>query len=74
MMWTAIWFVINMFFVASVITLLFMHRSVAEAGQDPAGAERLASAKKRRKVVSVISLLLFLAMCASFLINMRLNG
>ncbi|MCM3627318.1 hypothetical protein M3194_08070 [Paenibacillus glycanilyticus] len=74
MMWTAIWFVINMFFVASVITLLFMHRSVTEAVQDPAGAARLAAAKKRRKVVSILSLVLFLAMCASFLINMRLNG
>ncbi|GLX69123.1 hypothetical protein [Paenibacillus glycanilyticus] len=74
MMWTAIWFVINMFFVASVITLLFMHRFVTEAAQNPAGGERLATAKKRRKAVSVISVLLFLAMCASFLINMRLNG
>ncbi|SFF01404.1 hypothetical protein SAMN05216378_4739 [Paenibacillus catalpae] len=74
MMWTAIWFVVNMFFVASVITLLFMHRSVAEAAQDPAGVQRHAAAKKRRKFVSVLSLVLFLAMCASFLINMRLNG
>ncbi|GMK45503.1 hypothetical protein [Paenibacillus glycanilyticus] len=74
MMWTAIWFVINMFFVASVITLLFMHRSVTEAALDPSGGERLAAAKTRRKWVSIVSMVLFLAMCASFLINMRLNG
>ncbi|CAM3118511.1 hypothetical protein PALU110988_02500 [Paenibacillus lupini] len=74
MMWTAIWFVVNMLFVASVITLLFMHRFVTEAAMDPAGVQRLAVAKRRRKIVSFVSLLLFLAMCASFLINMRLNG
>ncbi|MUT66721.1 hypothetical protein [Paenibacillus sp. NEAU-GSW1] len=73
MQWTAIWFLINILFVVSIIVFLFLQRSVKEqsAGADQ---DKLQRAKRGRNATAAISVLLFLAMCASFLINMRLNG
>lgn len=72
--WTAVWFVVNMFFVAAAIVYLFMHRAVALGKQQGASAERIKTLTKRRNITAVISIVLFLAMCASFVVNMKING
>ncbi|MDQ6421078.1 hypothetical protein RB620_16745 [Paenibacillus sp. LHD-117] len=74
MVWTAIWFIMNMLFVASLIAFLFMHRSHAMAAQQGEGAGRILLLKRRKLIAGVVSAVFFAAMCASFLINMRLNG
>jgi len=74
MLWTAIWFVINLFFVSSAIAFLFMHRAAAAAREQGEPAERLTRRLKLRNAIGVFAIVAFLAMSASFLINMRLNG
>lgn len=74
MFWTAVWFVVNMFFVASAILFLFMQRAVTIGKQQGASAERTHTLAKRRNISAVISIVLFLAMCASFVANMKING
>ncbi len=74
MLWTLIWFLINLVFVTAVITFLFMQRSYTEArgnGADTAHVKRL---DRRRKLAGIVSIVLFVAMAASFMTNMRLNG
>ncbi|MDQ8736661.1 hypothetical protein [Paenibacillus sp. LHD-38] len=74
MTWTLIWFVVNMLFVVSIITYMFMHRSYAEAKRQSNDSELLKRLNTRRLLVGILSIVLFLAMSASFMINMRLNG
>lgn len=72
--WTAVWFITNMLFVASIITFLFMHRFVTQGQLQGAGADRIGVLKRRRTVMCIISIVTFAAMCASFIINMKVNG
>ncbi|REK77370.1 hypothetical protein [Paenibacillus paeoniae] len=72
--WTAVWFITNMLFVASIITFLFMHRFVTQSQLQGAGAERIGTLKRRRTFMAIISMVTFIAMCASFVINMKVNG
>lgn len=74
MLWTAVWFLINILFVVSLIVFLFMHRTVTEAKNQSANSAVVSSALRRRNSIGLLSLLLFVAMCISFLVNMRLNG
>lgn len=74
MFWTAVWFVVNSLFVAAAIVFLFMQRAVTLGKQQGATAERLHTLAKRRSLAAVISIVLFLAMCASFVANMKING
>jgi len=72
-MWQQIWFIINMGFVALLITFLFVHRSVtlARLAQD---AEQLRKAKRLRLILGVLTIVALSAMVFSFLMNMHLNG
>ncbi|WP_338551866.1 hypothetical protein [Paenibacillus sp. KS-LC4] len=74
MFWTAVWFIVNMFFVASLILFLFMQRSYTLAKLEAGSSDKLRKAHNMRLTFGIISLILFVAMVASFLINMRLNG
>jgi CHASE3 domain sensor protein len=51
-----------------------MHRSYAMAGQQGADAAKLDRLKRVRTSFGILCGICFIAMCASFLINMRLNG
>lgn len=74
MLWTALWFFINIGFVASLIMFLFMHRAYTEAKNNSADTIRLNHTSRNMKLIGAVSAVLFVAMCASFLINMKLNG
>ncbi|WP_054024264.1 hypothetical protein [Bacillus sp. FJAT-28004] len=74
MTWTIIWFFINMLFVVSIISYMFMHRSYSESKRLSNDSALIKKLNTRRKLVGIISILLFVAMSASFMINMRLNG
>jgi len=70
---TAIWFVINLAFVAAAIAFLFVSRAVQEAARrgDAPSASRL---RRVRTLVGIMAVVLFVAMAAVFLTNMRVNG
>ncbi|WP_108996242.1 hypothetical protein [Paenibacillus agaridevorans] len=74
MFWTAVWFVSNLFFVAALITFLFVHRACTMAAQQGADAGKMMKLSRGRLWAGIASGVGFVAMCASFLINMRLNG
>lgn len=74
MFWTFIWFLVNILFVVSMITYLFMQRSYTETKRQSNDSELIARLDRRRKLVGGLSIVLFLAMAASLMINMRLNG
>ncbi|WP_270170415.1 hypothetical protein [Paenibacillus sp. SYP-B4298] len=69
-----VWFVINIFFVASAIVMLFAHRGLTEAQRQGAPAARLIRLRRLRTTLQILTALLFVAMATSFLINMKLNG
>ncbi|MBD2869527.1 hypothetical protein [Paenibacillus arenilitoris] len=74
MFWTIAWFICNSLFVAAVIAYLFILRSYSEAKRLSADAAFVARLNGRRKLAGAIGILLFAAMVASFVINMRVNG
>ena len=74
MFWTAVWFVVNLIFVVCAIAFLFLHRAYTMAVEQSEGAERIARLKQRRFILGVCSIVAFVAMAASFMTNMRLNG
>ncbi|WP_028559984.1 hypothetical protein [Paenibacillus pinihumi] len=69
-----VWFAVNIFFVGSLIVMLFVHRSFSEAKQQGSAPERLQRLGRFRNAMFALTLILFVAMSASFLANMRLNG
>ncbi|MCA0754545.1 hypothetical protein KP806_05740 [Paenibacillus sp. N4] len=74
MFWTLVWFLVNLLFVASAITYLFMHRAYTEKKRETDDAILLDRLNRRRKLAGALSILLFIAMAAAFMTNMRLNG
>ncbi|GKU79678.1 hypothetical protein L3i20_v240750 [Paenibacillus sp. L3-i20] len=74
MFWTAVWFIVNILFVTSAIVTLFMQRAYTEGKSQAAAPEKLKSLKSRRQILIVITIILFIAMCASFVMNMKING
>ncbi|WP_127530069.1 hypothetical protein [Paenibacillus kobensis] len=73
-MWTGIWFMTNIVFVVCVIAYLFAHRSVSEAKHTKAEVSKIQSLILRRKVLGIASLVMFLVMAGSFMMNMKVNG
>jgi hypothetical protein len=63
-----------MLFVVSIITFLFIHRSYTEKKRQSSDMALINRLNTRRKLFGVLSIVLFIAMSASFMINMRLNG
>ena len=49
--WTFIWFVVNMLFVVSIITYMFMHRSYTEAKRQSNDSALIKRLNARRKLV-----------------------
>lgn len=74
MFWTMTWFFVNMLFVVTIITYLFLHRSYTETKRLSGDSALIKRLDARRKLVGVLSIVLFVAMSVSFVINMRLNG
>lgn len=74
-MWQQIWFIINTFFVASLIAYLFVQRSYTEARRsDGHNERRVAQLNRGRITLGAASIVLFVMMSVSFLIHMRVNG
>ncbi|MCM3633196.1 MULTISPECIES: hypothetical protein [Paenibacillus] len=71
---TAAWFVINIFFVASFIVTLFMHRAVMMSATSPGDSSRNKKLKIIRNSFIVATAILFVAMSATFISNMYING
>lgn len=71
---TLIWFLFNILFVTSAIVFLFQHRTYAQAKQQRLDAARLGTLARRRTVTAVIAIAMFVAMSASFIMNMKLYG
>lgn len=69
-MWQQIWFLCNTIFVALFIFLLFSHRNV-QMGRLEQNDEQVKRALVIRNVVIVLTVIAFLAMCASFIMNMH---
>lgn len=73
-MWSGIWFLTNMVFVISVVAFLFAHRAVTEGRRLQVAATRLSASIRLRRTIGIASIVLFVAMAASFMINMKVNG
>jgi len=73
-MWTGVWFLANIVFVVCVIAYLFAHRSVSEARHTEAEPNKIQSLVRRRKALGIASLVMFLVMAGSFMMNMKVNG
>ncbi|MWC29246.1 hypothetical protein [Paenibacillus sp. MMS18-CY102] len=73
-MWSGIWFLTNMVFVASIIAFLFAHRSVSEARRTDPSPARLRKLSRVRLALGVGSIVMFFVMAGCFMINMRVNG
>ncbi|RXZ78294.1 hypothetical protein EBB07_30030 [Paenibacillaceae bacterium] len=69
-----IWFVVNVFFVASIIILAFAHRSLTEAKMRGDQPERVRKLHGRRQFMIVAVVILFIAMAGSFLASMKIDG
>ncbi len=64
----------NIVFVVCVIAFLFAHRSVSEAMHVNAEPSAIRTLIRRRKLLGVASIIMFLIMAGSFMMNMRVNG
>ncbi|EFM09909.1 conserved hypothetical protein [Paenibacillus curdlanolyticus YK9] len=73
-MWSGLWFLTNMVFVACIIAYLFAHRSVSEARRMDTPVDRIRTLSRRRMALGVASVVMFFVMAGCFMINMRLNG
>lgn len=71
---TAVWFVINIFFVASFIVTLFMQRAVTMAALEQSNPQKVGKFKRIRNMLIAVTAVLFIAMSVAFLSNMRING
>lgn len=71
---TAVWFVINIFFVASFITTFFIHRAVTMSAIDTSDAGRNKKLKRLRNSFIALTAILFAATSAAFISNMYING
>lgn len=74
MNWQLVWFIVNIFFVASLITVLFLHRSVDMAKLKQQSQHKIQRIKTIRTSLWILTALFFIAMCGAFLANMHYNG
>lgn len=72
------YFITNIFFVASLIAVLFLHRAVKlqqpSDGATDESSKKLARLKLIRIILLISTILFFISMCASFIANMKVNG
>lgn len=68
------WFIINIFFVAALITSLFMQRAYMEGHYKQLPQEALTRLKRRRDLLRLAAIVLFVLMAGAFLADMRVNG
>ena len=68
------WFIINIFFVAALLTTLFFQRSYVEGIYKQLPREEIIRLKRRRDLLRIATIILFLAMAITFLADMRVNG
>ncbi|MFS0722791.1 hypothetical protein [Paenibacillus sp. 1P07SE] len=68
------WFIINIFFVAALIMMLFVQRQFAEGVHQQLPREQLVRLKRKRDLLLAVSIILFVAMAGTFLADMRFNG
>ncbi|QYR20034.1 hypothetical protein KZ483_19465 [Paenibacillus sp. sptzw28] len=73
MLWQQIWFVVNMLFVTLVIVFLFVNRALTMARLEKDEA-RVRRASRKRLIIGILSIIAFIGMVFSFLMNMRVNG
>lgn len=71
---TVQWFITNTLFVTSFIITLFTHRAVIIAINAREPQEQIKKLRKIRQTMIIITILMFVAMCASFISNMVVNG
>jgi len=71
---TAAWFIINIFFVASFIVTLFVHRAVTMSASEAGDTHRKKKLKTIRNSFIAATAILFVAMSAAFISNMHING
>jgi len=71
---TAVWFVINIFFVISFIVTLFVQRSYSAAALERSNPGKISRLKVLRNLFVIGTIILFIAMSGAFLTNMRING
>ncbi|MBB3109147.1 heme/copper-type cytochrome/quinol oxidase subunit 2 [Paenibacillus phyllosphaerae] len=72
-MWQQSWFLINMAFVALVIFYMFAHRSVTMAKMEGA-QDQLRKALLKRRIAGILTIIAFIGMAGSFVMNMKVNG
>jgi uncharacterized BrkB/YihY/UPF0761 family membrane protein len=73
MLWQQIWFVVNMLFVTLVIVFLFVNRTLSMARLEKDEA-RVRQASRIRLMIGILTIIAFIGMVFSFLMNMRVNG
>lgn len=71
---TAVWFVINIFFVVSFIVTLFIQRAFSVASLERSNPQKISRLKVWRNLLVIVTIILFIAMSGAFLTNMRING
>lgn len=74
MNWQIVWFVVNLLFVASLITALFLHRSVSMARLGRAPEDKIRQLKLIRNVLWGLTVLFFVGMSGAFMADMYYNG
>ncbi|MCR8659260.1 hypothetical protein [Paenibacillus endoradicis] len=74
MYWQAIWFGINILFVASLITTLFLHRSVSMARLTQAPESKIRQLTIIRSLLWGLTTVFFLGMSGAFIADMHYNG
>lgn len=71
------YFITNICFVASLIFTLFIHRSVTVLKSADRATDNTNKLKQKillRTVLIVLTIIFFVSMCASFLLDMYTNG
>lgn len=74
MNWQVIWFLVNIVFVASLITTLFLHRTVSISRLQQAPVETIKRQKGIRNLLCAVTIVSFIAMSGAFLADMYYNG
>lgn len=71
------YFITNIFFVVSLVAMLFLHRAVSETKkneQTPEVVAKLKNLKVLRTLLVIATIVFFVSMCASFIADMYYNG
>lgn len=74
MNWQVIWFGVNLLFVASLITTLFLHRSVSMARLERAPETKIRQLTLIRNLLWGLTAVFFIGMSGAFVADMYYNG